>query len=627
MFSLRAGGVVASLSVFLCSTSVRAETSASEGAGLDEVTVTATRTPNTIGDTLASVTVLNQQDIELRQVLSLQDLFVGLPGLQVSNNGGLGKATSVFVRGANADQILVLVDGVRMGSATIGTTSFQYLPVDQFGRVEIVRGPMSSLYGSEAMGGVIQLFTQRPTTDGLNVQADASYGSHATSSYGGRADVVSGGLTFGLSGNNLASNGYADCTGAPPTATFGGAGCFVNDARPDGYHSASSSAHLGYRLNDTSDIEATFMRSEGGTRYAGDYTDHESFVEQEASVAGHWSPVAALRITAQIGRSHDNELDTLDGVEPPGNLLDTTRNTASIQADWTIVAKQIVTLGTDYLKDSIADDADFPVTSRRISGVFGEYQGTFGPQQLAISLRHDDNTQYGDKTTGSAAWGYRFADTLRVTASYGTAFQAPSFDDLYYPYYGNPLLRPETSHSVEVGVDQQLPSAHWSLRAYDTDYHNLISYDAAFFAPENTDEARIRGLEAQAGLVFGLWTADATATLLDARNRTAGSAEYDDQLPRRARSTGMLEVARRFEHVRLAARYDVSGPSYDDAANSERLGGWSTVDTLAEWTPTTHWALQAKVANVTGHRYQTALYYPQDGRNFLVTVRYRPASF
>jgi vitamin B12 transporter len=188
-------------------------------------------------------------------------------------------------------------------------------------------------------------------------------------------------------------------------------------------------------------------------------------------------------------------------------------------------------------------------------------------------------------------------------------------------------LKPETSHSVEVGVDQRLQTAHWSLRAYDTLYHNLITYDAAFFAPENTDEARIRGLEAQSGMVWGRWTADLTATLLDAHDRTPGSFEYDDQLPRRARGTGRLEVARQFRQVRAAVRYNVSGPSYDDLANSERLGGWSTLDTLMEWTPTTHWAVQAKAANVTGHRYQTALYYPQDGRNFLVTVRYRPASF
>lgn len=627
MFSLRAGGFVVSLSVVLCSMSARAETSVSTDSGLDEVTVTATRTPNTLADTLASVTVLNQQDIELRQVLALQDLFVGEAGLQVSNNGGPGKATSVFLRGANADQVLVLVDGVRMGSATLGTTAFQYLPVDQFGRVEIVRGPLSSLYGSEAMGGVIQLFTQRPTTDGLTVQGDASYGSHETSSYGGRADVTSGGLSFGLSGNNLTSNGYANCTGAPYTATFAGGGCYVDDARPDGYHTVSSSAHLSYRFTDTDDIEATVMRAQGGSRYAGDYTDHESFVEQEASVAAHWTPVAALRITAQLGQSHDNELDTLDGVEPAGSLFDTTRNTASVQADWTIIPHQILTLGADYLKDSIANDAYFPVTSRRISGVFGEYQGSFGPQQLAVSLRHDDNTQYGDKTTGSAAWAYHFADTMRVTASYGTAFHAPSFDALYYPYYGNPLLKPETSHSVEVGVDQRLQSAHWSLRAYDTLYHNLISYDAAFFAPENTDEARIRGLEAQGGMNWGAWTADITGTLLDAKDHTPGSFEYGDQLPRRARGTGRLEVARQFHQARIAVRYNLSGPSYDDLANTERLGGWSTVDTLAEWTPTLHWAVQAKVANVTGHRYETAMYYPQDGRNFLLTVRYRPASF
>lgn len=627
LFSIRAHGSTVALTAFFLSNLVNAETSASlSESSLDDVTVTATRTATSVADALASVTVLTRDDIESRQVLSLQDLFAGEAGVQVSNNGGLGKASSIFLRGANADQVLVLVDGVRMGSSTLGTTAIQYLPLDQMGRVEIVRGPLSSLYGSEAMGGVIQLFTQRPTADGVSVQADTAAGSHDTYSTGANLSVVSGPLSYGLSASNLTSNGYPNCSGASASATSPGGGCFVYDSSPDGYHNVSSSAHIGYRFSDSADAEATFMRAQGGTRYAGDYTNHEAFVEQTAALSGHWSPVAALRLTAQLGQSHDNELDTLNLVESPGNLFDTARNSASLQADWTVVPQQLLTLGADYLRDSIASDAGFPVTSRRVSGVFGEYQGTFGPQQLALSARHDENSQFGSKTTGSAAWGYRFAGDLRLTASYGTAFHAPTFDELYYPYFGNSALKPETSRAYELGLDQRLKWAHWSVRAFDSEVDNLISYDGVTFSPENTDRARMRGIEFQGGAAMGAWTGDLTGTWLDARNLTVGSPNYGDELPRRARATGRVEVARRWQHLRLAARVNVAGPTFDDLANSAPLGGYSTVDTLLEWTPTKQWTLQAKVANLTDHRYETAQYYPQDRRNFLVTVRYRPTS-
>jgi vitamin B12 transporter len=602
-----------------------AETSASlTESPLDEVTVTATRTATPVTDALASVTVLTHDEIESRQVLSLQELFAGEAGMQVSNNGGPGKFSSVFLRGANSDQVLVLVDGVRVGSATSGTTAIQYLPLDQIGRVEIVRGPLSSLYGSEAMGGVIQLFTQRRTTDGVSVQADAAAGSHDTYKVGASLSVMSGPLSYGLSASNLTSNGYPNCRGVPSSPVSSGGGCFVYDASPDGYHNVSSSAHIGYRFSDSADAEATFMRAEGGTRYAGDFTNHEAFVEQTVAISGHWSPVAALRLTAQVGQSHDNSLDTLDFVEPPGNLFDTTRNSASLQADWTVAPQHVVTLGSDYLRDTIASDAGFPVTSRRVTGVFGEYQGTFGPQQLALSARRDDNSEFGSKSTGSAAWGYRFAKSLRVTASYGTAFHAPTFNDLYYPYFGNPALKPETSRSYELGVDQRLQRAHWSVRGFDSEVHDLISYDAVLFEPENTDQARIRGVESQGGIALGAWSGDLTGTWLDARNRTVGSPNYGNQLPRRARGTGRVEIARRWEHLRAAARVNVAGPSFDDLANTAPLGGYSTMDALLEWTPTKQWTVQAKVANLTDHRYETALYYPQDRRNFLVTVRYQP---
>jgi vitamin B12 transporter len=187
-------------------------------------------------------------------------------------------------------------------------------------------------------------------------------------------------------------------------------------------------------------------------------------------------------------------------------------------------------------------------------------------------------------------------------------------------------LKPETSRSYELGVDQRLQRAHWSLRGFDSEVHDLISYDAVLFAPENADQARIRGVESQGGIALGAWSGDLTGTWLDARNRTVGSPNYGNQLPRRARGTGRVEIARQWAHLRGAARVNVAGPSFDDLANTAPLGGYSTVDALLEWTPTKQWTVQAKLANLTDHRYETALYYPQDRRNFLVTLRYQPMS-
>ncbi|HVC02482.1 MAG TPA: TonB-dependent receptor [Steroidobacteraceae bacterium] len=597
------------------------------GDSLQQIVVTATRTSVPLKDALASVTVLTRAQIQARQVLSLQDLFEGEAGIQISNNGGLGKASSVFIRGANADQVLVLIDGVRVGSATLGTTLFQYLPVDQISRIEIVRGPLSSLYGSEAMGGVIQIFTGPPKTQGLTVQADAATGSHATSTIGGSFDVGAGPLYYGVSASNLTSNGYANCSGAPYLSPASpGGGCYVYDPRPDGFHDVSTAAHAGYRFGNTFDAVATFMRSQGGTRYAGSYTNHQSFVEQVVSLAGHWTPTTALRVTVQGGQSRDNEIDTLDFVEPPGNLFDTLRNSASLQADWTVAAQQVLSVGGDYLRDTIASDTIFPVTSRHVTGVFAEYQGGYGPIQMTVSGRHDENSQFGGKSTGSIALGHHFTPSLRVMASVGTGFHAPTFDDLYFPGFGNAALKPETSRSYEVGVDQSLAASGWSVHVYETHLRDLISYDNPMFTPENTDYARIRGVELQGHLTAGPYGAKVTGSWLDPRNLTPGSPNYDKILARRARAIGRIELSRRWPlHLRSAARVQITGPTFDDAADSARLGGYTTVDALLEWRPAKRWILQAKIGNLTDRRYQTALYYPQDRRNYLVTVRYRPA--
>jgi len=617
-------GVAAAL-IFCASNALAADAALMASNLPEQIVVTGTRTAIAFDQALAPITVIDQTDIETHQVVTFQELLSGQPGIQVSNNGGLGKISSVFLRGTNSDHVLVLVNGVRMGSSSAGTTAFQYLPVDSIDHVEIVRGPLSSLYGSEAIGGVIQIFTRRATADGIHFSAEAAAGSHRTSDVSASVDGRSGAFSYALSAGNLTSDGYPNCTGAPYVSPASpGGGCYINDPANDGYHNVSGSALVRYEFSPTADVETSFLRAQGGVRYAGPYTNHEDYAQQAASLAGHWAPTSSLKLTAQVGRSEDNALDTLDFVEPAGNLFDTTRTSASLQADWQMTTGQLLTLGGDYLHDHLSSDAGFPVDSRNITGIFGEYQATLGAQQLAVAARHDANTQFGGKTTGSVSWGYRFDPSLRFTASAGTAFHAPSFNDLYYPYFGNPTLRPETSRTIDIGLDGKFAATHAAVHVFQTRVTDLISYDAVLFAPENTDAARIRGVELQAGTAVGAWTGELTTAWLDARNDVAGSPNYRNELPRRSRWTGRLEVARSWTDLRAAVQLDTASMNYDDIANAQPLAGYTTATVLLEWSPVANWMLQGKLANATDRRYQTAFYYPQDGRDFMITLRYRP---
>src|SRR5438045_522448 len=214
------------------------------------------------------------------------------------------------------------------------------------------------------------------------------------------------------------------------------------------------------------DVEAAALRAQGQTRYAGLASNHEDFRQQAASVGAHWSPAATLRLTALVGQSRDEAQESLDLVITPGSRFDTTRDSASVQADWQLAARQRLSLGSDYLRDQLSSDTPFPVTSRRIVGAFGIYHGALGRQQWSVSARHDRNQQFGERSTGSLAWGFRFNRGPKLLVSYGSAFRAPSFDDLYFPGFGNPALRPETSRTADVGLEQRFAAGAWSLHAF-----------------------------------------------------------------------------------------------------------------------------------------------------------------
>ena len=593
---------------------------ASDDTARDALVVTATRVEQPISEVIGAVSVITRSDIERRGVHSVQDLLRGETGVNVVNNGGLGKLSNVFLRGADAEQVLVLVDGVRVGSATSGTTAFELLPIDQIERVEIIRGPRSSLYGSDAIGGVIQIFTRRADRPSVSIGT----GSHETRSVSGSFGLASDAAWLSLASNHLESEGFNSCTGAPFPP---GGGCFTYEPDADAYRNTSGSLRTGYRWA-RAEVEATALYASGTTEYDGSFANENDFVQRVVSLRSKLDPTDRWSLSLMLGDSrdqHDNFFDDPAGDDARvfSSRFDTQRSHASVQSDWSLSANQMLTVGTDYYDDSVESDVLFEQVSRDNLGLFAQYQIQVGAHRVLASARTDDNEQFGRHETGSLGWKWSLNDRWSLTAGWGTAFGAPSFNDLYYPGFSNPDLDPETSESFEFGIGWTYSAISASVNVFENRVDDLIVYDATLFAPNNLNRARVRGVEADVGAAVGEWTLSLGFSALDARNRTPG-AEFDNFLPRRPRQSGHFELGRALGQFDVRARLTAEGSRYDDVFNSNRIGGYGIVDLMFDYALSSAWTLQGKIGNALDREYRTVRFYDQDDRTFFVGVRFHP---
>ncbi|HXY96942.1 MAG TPA: TonB-dependent receptor [Steroidobacteraceae bacterium] len=591
---------------------------------LQQVIVTASRVPEPEDQSLFSVTVLTRADIEARQVLSVQDLLADLAGINIDNTGGLGQQSSVFIRGADSDHTLLLIDGVRVGSATLGTAPFEIIPLEQIDHIEVVRGPRSTLYGSDAVGGVIQIFTRQADDPGATFGGSAMTGSYDTHQFTGYLAGRGSQAWGSISGDVLTTGGIPACL---PSAI---AGCFDPAAPqvPDGHQNRSGSLDAGVRLTDTLTASADVLYTHGWTAFDGDgFDDRLDFQEKVFSARLEQALGSTWHLRLMAGRDEDDERDFLDPT--PVGTFDTVRDSASLQADGKLTEALKLISGVDYEDVHVDSDTPYAVTSRTTRALFSELHADLGEWSALAGARFEDNEQFGDHWTENLGLARKLGDGVRLVLTWGTAFRAPTFDELYFPGFGNPDLKPETSQSWETGLDGEQAAFRWSLHAYQTTIDDEISIDPLTFLPVNIDKARIRGVELQGDWHSADWVVGGQLTGLEPLNISPGP-EYDDLLPRRAQQNASLTL-RRLVHTGASASADGSfavvarweGRRYDDLANTLPMGGYLTVDLLTQWRLDRDWTLEAKAANLFDRSYQTAAYYAEPGRSYGVTIRYR----
>ena len=578
-----------------------------------ETVVTAGRLPQKVSEALRNVVVITASDIEASGQLTLSQVLQEFGGLEMVSNGGHGNTTSVFIRGANSAHTLVLVDGIRLQSATIGTTAFENIPLSQIERIEIVPGPASSLYGSDAIGGVIQIFTKgkRGTPD---VEVTASAGSYATRSVKGAASTSVGSTDFTVSAGYFETNNFNI---TKPSVSFGR---FNPD--DDGYRNSNFSAKLTHRLDLRNEVGAGVFYSKGASHFDNGPTTDDVLkqtlavysLHSQNDLTGWWQSLLRL------GASRDDSASL-------GAPTVSTFKTDNSQATWQntfMLGDGSLIVGAEYLRQKIATDTAYAVNKRNIQSLFAGYNADFGRHAVQASVRRDDNSQFGAPTTGSVAYGFRITPEARIRAAYGTAFHAPSFNDLYFPGFGNPDVQPERSRNAEVGFDYETPSQRLVTTYFDNRISDLIvfSYNpvAFTFRPENVATARIRGTE------FSY-----TALIADTRLRaklTLQDPETDKafQLQRRAKRHGSIVASRAFGDWRLGAEVVASGERFDSSTQTaaSRMAGYAIFNLTIFRSITPEWSVDVRWNNVTGTKYELIQGFNTPGSNVLLSVNWSP---
>jgi vitamin B12 transporter len=583
---------------------------------IDVVVVTPARIEQPEKETTADVSVISREDVERSQARSVPELLERTPGLGVTNNGGPGKATSIHLRGTNADHTLIMIDGVKIGSATTGTASLQDLPVELIDHIEILRGPASSLYGSEAIGGVIQIFTRKggPARTTFSV-GGGTYGTvNSSASVSGSAgkDVWYG---AGLSGFH--TDGFNACKGRPSKA--GGGGCWTYEPDRDGYENLSGNARAGWRFASWGEAEVNAMRTVGENEFDGTSVNRSEIEQQLLSGTLTLTPLEYWKTTLKAAQTWDYSDNFYDDLFK--SRFNTRRDLLSWQSELTAGASQRLIAGVDWQNDHVDSATPYDVASRANTGVFTQYLTSLGAHNIQLGLRRDENEQFGGHVTGNIGWGYKFDNGLRLTASYGTAFKAPTFNELYYPNFGNPDLLPEQSESGEIGVSGQIEGVHWAVKAYETQVKDLIGFDATF-VPANIDSARIRGIETTLSGRLSGWDWRAALSLIDPENMSDG-ANRGNVLTRRARESWSFSLDRAFGDWRLGGTARGEGLRYDDLANTIELAPYVVADLRAEYRLDDDWRVQFKLENLFDQDYETAFLFRQPGRSAFVTLRYQ----
>lgn len=603
-------------------------TFAADHIELDEVIITASRVSEPFNATLRDVSVINREQIERAGQSTLIEILQTQPGIEITSNGGAGKTSSIFMRGTNTNHVLVLIDGVRVNSATAGTTTFENLPVALIEKIEILRGPGASLYGQDAIGGVIQIFTKKGSGK-PKFYAGVGYGTYNTKTAEAGVHGTINDTRFALGVSSLNTNGFS----ALKTNNN-------NLDDDDGYRNLSFTGSLSQKFNENHEIGFQFLSSEGHTKFDSrfnlfnpletiNFSDNADISQLSYSITSKNKFLSGWLSTLRIGEGIDESVSFQSFGR---SLFRTKQRQLTWQNDISLPIGTL-TLAYDRLEERVQSTADFNKKSRNNNGYYAGYLANLGNHSLQLNYRSDHNNRFGNNDTGGVAYGYQLNDSWRATASYGSAFKAPTFNDLYFPdFFGfatsNPDLRPEKSDNIEASLRYQNADTSASVTVFENKIRDLTALDSATFIPFNVNKAKIQGLTIAGAQNWDNWNLQGSIYFQSPRD-----TETDNLLVRRANRHAKANLSYVFGDWRFGAETVASSQRYNDAANKLPLAGYAIFNLTTDYQINQDWKVQARLNNVLNKDYALAydgnpnaggFVYNTPGANLFVNLRWQP---
>jgi vitamin B12 transporter len=600
-----------------------------------DVFVTATRTRIPKKNVIADITLISEEEIKLAGSSSLPELLQRQPGIEISNNGGQGKVSTLFLRGASSTHSVILLDGIRIDSATAGLTAIENIPLSQIEKIEIVRGPASSLYGQDAIGGVIQIFTKKGL-NGFKPYISFGYGKYNTS-------IAQGGIRGGDDTTsyaiNLSSQNSTGFSAFEPN-TNPAATANIYNLDKDSYRNKSVSASLSHKINEKLDINFQYFLSQGKNKYDNRYANWDPSIDwkntqDQESLSGavnsqltnYWK--SSLRVGLGIDDYVEKQRYISGATREVDNVYKTIQNQITWQNDLILPLGYLVLL-YDKLDQKInVADTSYSKKDRQNDAYMIGYNLNQANHNFQANVRKDFNSVYRDATTGNIGYSYAIDSNWSIASSFGTAFRSPTFNYLYAGSNANPDLQPEKSKNIEAQLKYQSDAEFFSFVTFKnkiTDF--IISNGTTGYRPYNINTAEIYGATVSSSHFINHFQVKSSFTVQSPMNESA-----DKYLPRRSNFFGTVGLNYFIQNWNLGFEATGSGNRYNDAENLFNIPGYIKTNLFADYQITKNLTMNARVDNVLGKNYTYAyegnpttdgFRYQTPSQSFFISLRYEP---
>ena len=580
---------------------------------LDPIIVTATRSAQPLQATVGDNSVVTRQSLDQTPEASFAEVLSRQHGITYIDRGGPQSVSGISLRGTNSKQSLVLIDGMRVNSPTNGLPALNAIPLNAIERIEIVRGAASSIYGADAIGGVVNVITRQGADRALQIETNAGVGTYATSKYNASLSGSQHNWTYSLFGGYGQSNGF-DATNGDYS--------FATTPDSDSYYESDYGGQLGYTWaqGQTLSVQTLQSRVNGGFDTLDfDFNDRSiqtlsnTIVSSRNRINERWLSTLSASFMTEKNESENNPAGAGDGYF----------RSKQQQYQWLnrieLTDSQSLTLGAERLNQSVdaysyGAPVDFTTDRLFTNSVMAIYSGKWGIHQVQASLRNDHNSQYGNFTTGSLGYGVDITEQWSANVSANTAFRAPTFNELYYPGASNPDLAPERSRNVEFGLTYRHATGQVGLTGFYNQIKDLIVSESPSFIPENVDTAVIKGLTLTGTQEMGRNTViQASFDLLSPYNTTD-----NERLPFNAQRVLRLGGTHKLGDVTVNADWYLTSNRKD---GTNTLGGYGLFNMGASYKANKHLEFQLRWNNVFGKDYTLVRGYNTPGSNVFFNVK------